>query len=643
MRIQRDEITGLRAIAVLAVIFFHADFAHFGGGFVGVDVFFVISGYLITSKILRELGEHRFSLWGFYVGRLPRLYPALLAINTLTFGLGVLVLTPDHLIDLTQSALASTFWVSNLFFWSTTGYWDIESSLKPLLPTWSLAVEEQFYFAWPAILIGLTALGRRWLLWCGLAALGCSSLFAAEHSLSFDPAAAFYLTPFRVYEFAIGAFALLMERWKSRGAWLLEGVALGGIGLVLYPVFTFSDSTPFPGANAVGVAVGTAALIYAGSAPWVPSILRSRIAVWIGLRGYSLYLVHWPLFTLYRYWRLERIETWETWALILVTFVLADLLYRKIEERYRYPPPEAHRRHDAMFAAAILGFALVLNAPAAVAWLQHGWTGRIAGRPDPEITAKIEANLGLCQNGADVVLVGDSHAGAWTPAVAQALQVADLSGTRYPLVNNCKLLRDAYFGYSLQESPGNACRAGIQAWFDQLERDDPEWVVMASFWPAGVGEKYPSGRILGDHMDHQPTMEESRAYFEEQLELTIDELIGDGRKLIIIGSSPLLTEDPNVCLSRPALFVPRDCDAHNQVAEPATHRYLQSVFRNASARNPSVFYFDTFAALCPEGVCRVSDHDVSLFRDKHHLSAYGALWLQHHHFEQLEAFLRGSG
>ena len=135
MNRHRADITGLRAIAVLAVICFHAEFPRFAGGYTGVDVFFVISGYLITAKILRELDQGRFSVWRFYVGRLRRLFPALLTTATLTFGLGVLILSPEHLINLAQSSIAATFWVSNIFFWLGAGYWDLESSLKPLLHT----------------------------------------------------------------------------------------------------------------------------------------------------------------------------------------------------------------------------------------------------------------------------------------------------------------------------------------------------------------------------------------------------------------------------------------------------------------------------------------------------------------------------
>ncbi len=642
MNNHRLDITGLRTIAVLAVIFFHAEFPSFAGGYVGVDVFFVISGYLITGKILRELDQERFSVWRFYVGRLRRLMPALVATTTLTFGLGVLVLSPDHLVHLAKSSVAGTFWVSNILFWLDAGYWDLESSLKPLLHTWSLGVEEQFYFFWPGLLIGLSWARRRWVVWLGLAVLGVTSVIAAELWIAKDANAAFYLTPFRVGEFAIGGLVLLTEQWKPRRKWLLEIVALTGGSLVSYAIFTFTAATRFPGWSAMIACTGTAALIYSGEALLVPRLLRNRLAVWIGLRAYSLYLVHWPLFTLYRYWRVEPISGVEEIGLIGVAFFLADLLYRGVEERFRYPPPST-RHDDRIFAGAVLALGGVLCLPAALSWWQEGWDWRIGASPDPSITAKLEKNcvdrVGLCEVGTEVVLVGDSHAKHWTPAVGQVLQHIGVSGTRYPLVNNCKFLRDAYFGYSVKNRADNECRRAVQEWFDAIERDNPRVVILASFWPAGLSVRSPSGRILGDYMDRNPTLEESQAYFEQQLSMTIGHLKSHGRKVVVLGSTPLLSPNPLGCLSRPSYLGKIDCASKTTVTEPATHRYLQGVFDDIGA-DPEVFYFDTFEELCPDGECRLSDRGVSLFRDRHHLSKYGSLWFERYRFGALEAFLR---
>jgi peptidoglycan/LPS O-acetylase OafA/YrhL len=208
----RPEIDGIRAIAVLGVLLFHAGFQAFSGGYAGVDVFFVISGYLITRNILVAIDAGRFSYVEFFINRMRRLFPALLTTVAASFLVGALLFSPPYMQRLAEAAIVSVLAPSNVYFWSDTGYWDIQTSLKPLLHVWSLSVEEQFYFVWPPLLlIASRAKNKGVARILLLTTLGLSSLLAAGYLSLHHPRAAFYWMPWRAFEFMIGAAVIWLE------------------------------------------------------------------------------------------------------------------------------------------------------------------------------------------------------------------------------------------------------------------------------------------------------------------------------------------------------------------------------------------------------------------------------------------------
>ncbi|MER9188286.1 acyltransferase family protein [Mesorhizobium australicum] len=226
----RTEIEGLRAVAVLSVILFHLGVTWLPGGFLGVDVFFVISGFLITTNILRDLERDRFSFKEFYLRRFLRLFPALATTALATLVASFILLPPDEVMDLARSAVAAIFSVSNIYFWSKVGYFDTAAHLKPLLHTWSLGVEERFYLIWPATLVAtLRLFGPRTALWV-VGCAGIASMVAALVTVGSSPSTAFYLMPFRMFEFALGIVVALPWRRPKLGAPLTNIV--GGSGLL---------------------------------------------------------------------------------------------------------------------------------------------------------------------------------------------------------------------------------------------------------------------------------------------------------------------------------------------------------------------------------------------------------------------------
>jgi peptidoglycan/LPS O-acetylase OafA/YrhL len=252
----RREIDGLRALAVLPVLLFHAGFQSFSGGYIGVDIFFVISGYLITSIILAELQTGTFSIVKFYERRARRILPALFLVMLVSLPFAWLWITPTGLFDFSKSLVAVSLFLSNILFWKEAGYFATANELKPLLHTWSLAVEEQYYVLFPLFLMLAWRLGRHWIV-AILFIAALVSLAASEWALTRYTSASFYLLPTRGWELLIGAltaFYLLpreIDSNKSLNLFLHQAASLVGLALITYCVFAFDKFTPFPGVNAL--------------------------------------------------------------------------------------------------------------------------------------------------------------------------------------------------------------------------------------------------------------------------------------------------------------------------------------------------------------------------------------------------------
>ena len=334
----RPEIDGLRAIAVLPVIFFHAGFSSFSGGFVGVDIFFVISGYLITSIILSDHQTGTFTLQNFYVRRARRILPALFLVITSCIPFAWLWLLPEDMKDFSESVVATVGFVSNFFFWLKTGYFDIDAELKPLLHTWSLAVEEQYYWVYPFLFITLLEKPGK-LRWFVLFAIGATSLWVAQWGVANMPAAAFFLFPSRFWELIFGAMLAFGTFQKSDGvAGTFAQHLLSALGLILiiYAVSRFTDATPYPSFYTLLPTVGAGLIIvFANKNTFVGKLLSTPLLVGIGLVSYSAYLWHEPLLAFARYRSVGSLSTTLVWKLILCTFILAFISWRFVEQPFR--------------------------------------------------------------------------------------------------------------------------------------------------------------------------------------------------------------------------------------------------------------------------------------------------------------------
>jgi peptidoglycan/LPS O-acetylase OafA/YrhL len=334
----RSEIDGLRALAVLPVILFHAGFSYFSGGFVGVDIFFVISGYLITSIILKEIKKDKFSLGKFYDRRARRILPALFFVTFLCIPFAWLWLPPQYMEEFSISIIGVIFFVSNFIFWRSSGYFSSESELQPLLHTWSLAVEEQYYILFPLFLMMTWKLGRNVVLSI-LAIIFIFSITLADWASIHQPTFNFFLLPTRGWELLLGAFtAFYLDSSKLRliPRYASELICFMGLILIIYSISYYDYMTPFPGRYAVVPTIGTALIIlFAQNTLYFKSILGSKPLVGIGLVSYSAYLLHQPMLAFARHSQVDPLTDTVLLIICLLVFPFAFLIWKYIETPFR--------------------------------------------------------------------------------------------------------------------------------------------------------------------------------------------------------------------------------------------------------------------------------------------------------------------
>jgi peptidoglycan/LPS O-acetylase OafA/YrhL len=374
----RKDIDGLRAIAVLAVVGYHGFPNWIPGGFVGVDVFFVISGFLITSIIVKGLERGSFRYADFYVRRIRRIFPALTIVLITSLVIGWFLLRSDDYIELGKNVAGGAAFVANFIYWQEAGYFDTDVLSKPLLHLWSLAVEEQFYVFWPLLLGFVWKISKSWAL-IATGAIAILSFYFNVIELANDPAGAFYLPFGRLWELLLGA-GLSFLQGRLNSPWH-KWLAPAGLALIVIAIFVFTSMSPYPGWRAIVPTCGAAFLIAAGPSAWPNCrVLSQRALVWIGLISYPLYLWHWPLLVFGRSIASDGgaiLDRNSRIILVASSFVLAWLTYRFLETpirfRFRIPPMALA---GGLSAALALGLLIVLTDGAPDRYVSGGPKGQ---------------------------------------------------------------------------------------------------------------------------------------------------------------------------------------------------------------------------------------------------------------------------
>jgi peptidoglycan/LPS O-acetylase OafA/YrhL len=512
----RPEIDGLRALAVIAVIMFHAKIA-LSGGYVGVDIFFVISGYLITSLIVKDLQKGTFTFFAFWERRIRRIVPAMSVVVIVVLVAGWFLLLPEEYVALGKSAMALAAVVANIYFWRNTSGYFANGEEMPLLHTWSLAVEEQFYLIMPLFLViafRLSAPRGRLLLPIVIVSMS-GSLAVSAYAVAVFPGAAFYFLPSRAWELLIGSILALMPAgWIPCNRLVRETITYFGLACIVVPCLFYTKATPFPGLAALVPCSGTAVIIWANtlgpsgmSLTSAGALLASRPFVFLGLISYSLYLWHWPLLVFGNYWSLWPLSLTSRLGLLVLAFLLAILSWRFVETPIRRRAVFPARSSLFSFAALNL---LAVFAFAGFLIFARGYPPRLPeqallyaqaerdqarhyNRKTKDIRSGALPHFGVTDHIPSVLLWGDSQAYCLLPAfdvLGKDLNFSGLAvtyGARAPLLGG--FIRDDFGrGEDLPEWAG--------AVVDYVALHKIKDVFLACLWE-GYVDKYDRDRFIG--------------------------------------------------------------------------------------------------------------------------------------------------
>jgi peptidoglycan/LPS O-acetylase OafA/YrhL len=647
----RPHVDGLRAVAVLLVVLYHVGVPGPKSGFVGVDVFFVISGYLITSLLFLEAQQGRIDLTAFYARRVRRLFPAMLVVVAATLLLGAIFLLPifSEQTSLARSAIATSVYLSNFYFWRYTGdYFSSSTVFEPLLHTWSLAVEEQFYLVWPFLIIGLLKLGTRrnlrrdlLVLLVALSAVSFGLSLWATHA---QPEAAFYLMPFRAWQFGAGGIVaiLLADRAPGRAAlgWALSIAGLAAIlvgGVMLH-------KQSFPGWGALLPTLGAAAVIAGGQlAPtnFAAALLSWQPVRFIGLVSYSWYLWHWPLLAIARAASVDLHDLRRDMAIGVVSFVLAALTYYIVENPVRYRRPGPFKTSLGTLAAGAAISLVVAGASVALALdAKHvaGTNERYAAleraRADvPVYRATCHLPMmdefhGLpdrkgCAFGnpehIGAMLWGDSHADHMSGLMAAFAKKRGDRGIVQRSYSSCRF----YGEDTITKSDGEikACadfNAAVEAEIYELQKHGMTGVIVSTMWNSVFRDSSDPMAAFAN------TSPEYYAAAAASIDAVVSRLEAAGLRVLLVGPVQLMPHEVPQCLARHSDL---ECSAPRAAIE-RQRSVSMGVLRDIVARHsPLVRLWDPIDSLCDAQRCAAVQNGVVLFTDALHLTASGGATL----------------
>ena len=624
----RADIDGLRAVAVLAVVMHHLSASLVPGGYVGVDVFFVISGYLITSIISREMAQGRFSFARFYERRARRIFPALFAVLAASLVAGYFLLLPSDYEATLRGTLGTLFFASNFVFWRDTGYFAAtDAMINPLLHTWSLAVEEQFYVFFPVLLMLCFRCFRRHIvpiiIMCTVASLVVATLLVKSKG-----AAVFFLSPFRAWELLAGALLAFNVVPVIHTRALRELTSCVGLLAIAAACFVYDEMTTFPGLTALAPVLGAVAIIQAGaSGPnLVGRFLQWRPVVYVGLISYSLYLWHWPLIVLTRYAIGMEPLTPYIPVLFVASLALASLSYHFIEKPFRHG---VHMSRRFLFLSSAV-FVSALSLTSVVGLMMDGFVERFTSEVvqlDKMRSSQIPfgscdqrpagewCTLGRSDIKPTMLLWGDSHLLAWAPALDKSLASQNKRALFAP-ASGCPPLLDVDIGYMATCSLKNLA---VKSYL--LAHTEINTVLMSARWGASFSKDSP----LKASANQAPAKGSAAA--GNALASTIQWLRDNKNQVVLIGPVPVYEKSVPLALALEKKmglkFIPSSMEA-----QQLKHASFLQVIDDAKRQGDASFrYLDPIKWMCADN-CVVMKDGVALYRDANHLSVAGAMELE---------------
>ncbi len=644
----RPDLDGLRAIAISSVVVYHLGLPGVSGGFVGVDIFFVISGFLIVGIIHREISAGSFTFAKFYARRARRILPALIGVLLFSLIVSPFLLTPREESDLAQSAIATLFGISNVKFWITTKYFGDDARYNPLLMTWSLGVEEQFYAFFPLLILMIQKAARQWLI-PALVAVAITSFAWSILALGWAKPFSFYMIPARAWELAIGAILAILDadapafvRFRSAAKELL---GLAGLALVVFAVVGFNGSIVFPGYAAIVPALGAALLIAAEGSVVNRTVLSWGPVVKIGLLSYSWYLWHWPLLSFATIVNGDPLPLLPALAVGALSLICGAASLKFIEAPFRKRVNGAGpilKRYATAIVLAVLPFVVLIGTnglakvfspqlgtlQAEVASGKHNPCLANYGNTAPNRSPRCEPDPGVKPV---EVLIGDSHASALAPGV---LAVAEKSGHAFWEMTKSSCPQMLGFTRYMASHPGHdgQCAKYNEAVVQQIIADPRiDTVVLTSYWgaPLGGGE----GEHYAPSPGNRTTAANGSAALEQGLTTLIDRLKAAKKRIVLVQDAPQFAFDP--VRRAECRFIPlRETyltRLHGLTAADFSSAPLAAMVPDPSlavvsrvASREALPVIDPRWSVCDGISCRFWDTDGLLYIDSQHLSPSGA-------------------
>lgn len=638
----RADIDGLRAIAVLSVLFYHVDLGLFKGGYLGVDIFFVISGFLITRILREELAAGSFRFANFYERRVRRIFPS--ALFTLWFSLiGAAVLfSPADLVNFANSLMATLLFSANIYFWQHIGYFTGDAHVKPLLHMWSLSVEEQFYLIWPLMLAVFLRKQLARPLFAVMAVIGLLSIGAAVYLNNIDPNATFYLLPFRLFEFLIGGAVVWLIAYQPKKPIINELLTIAGIACMVIALTATIPVTAYPSLYTLVPCIGAALVIYAGAQTRSRWLLANRAAVYIGLISYQLYLIHWPIYVYYKYRLLQVLSETDKIIIVLASILIAIPVYHFIDKPLR----KVGGTRALVWFAVITSLLTITVAGLAISMrADKGWPWRIDEKfrtliSDPGAfhraqyggIAYIQKNepftLGDPGVAPSFIIFGDSFAMQYASALDRLLKENHRSAT-------------ALFHAICTVTPNTTPVARGPVDEDCATKFDKARALMeGNNLPIVVAHSWHTYKDIIANRARQKYIFTSDEHYTRFMIYELDQIrltAGDQRRMVVIGVAPGMGDQQGVtrCFTMPT-YIPNGCS--DSVSLPASTMVAGVPFNTAAkawaAPHPQITFLNPRDVVCDTEKCWAFKGTEMYYSDYIHFSGDGA-WLFVNHFRDV--------
>ena len=657
----RKEIDGFRALAILPVVFYHAGIKLFSGGFVGVDVFFVISGYLITNIILSDIENKKFSLKNFYERRARRILPALLLVSVICIPFSFLFFKDIYLLEFARSLVSLIFFSSNFLFWSESGYFNTNTEFKPLIHTWSLSVEEQFYILFPIILLFLFNFFKFFTKIFFIILFTLSLLFCVWGSFNY-PNATFYLLPFRGWEIILGvltAIYLYENKIKFKKVYN-EFFSIIGFCLIFISIIFLDSKTVFPGYVALLPTIGTVLLItFCRKGTTLYKVFTIKYLINLGLISYSLYLWHQPILAFVKFYLLNEFSLYHKLFIILISIIISYLSWKYFESPFRNKQKISNKNLLLFLCLPIIIFFSTWGYVVKFSNLDNIYTSKpkqfIGGKKVEYFESKFDIQINSknvfydaikpknSKANIKVLVIGDSHAQGYNLMGEYYADKYQIEWHSY-IYTGCPPIFGYYKIYNIEQIKSskvqNKCKDQVKIWENFIKENGKyfDYVILSSRWNFMFNheiyekKQYRKDALIKNNeifINNNKIQTLSRSNFTNGLKNTINIINNNGPKVVIFSQPPLLIRNPMRCMGVSKISYDYCANAKFKSIKERGLFVKNTILSENKLNNIGNLYLILENYLCDEDKekCISKKNNKLLYKDDDHLSYEGVFYI----------------